>query len=258
MVIKNKDFYLQHIHKESDRFEMKKVLDKVDIVLKTHRTETTDFLNPHEISLAESILNRFDEIGYFMEGGHSKAEQKIVYIYPVYCGHPPSSLTIFQFESIEGISHPHVLGTLLGLGIDRKKIGDIFVGKKYTYFFVKNEIANFIQFHCNKISKYPVILNSVTQMQEEYMDECIEKKIIVGSLRLDVVVSATFQLSRKKASELIQREKVKLNFDVETKPAKEVEEGDLISVRKLGRIHIVNMLGTTKKNNFILLVKIPK
>lgn len=123
---------------------------------------------------------------------------------------------------------------------------------------MKDEISDFIQLHCHKISKYSISLKRVTTLEEEPIEEFIEKKIIVSSLRLDTVISSSFHLSRKKVTELICGEKVKLNYKLEIKVSKEVNEGDLISVRKFGRIQIVRFLGNTKKNRIILLVKIPK
>lgn len=121
MVIRNSEQYLHHIKNDVDRFEMRKILDKITIVQKSHRVEITDFLNPYQIMLAESILNRFSDVLYTVDGGYSNAELKIIYLYPSYWEMPEEAIRIFKFESFEGVSHPQILGSLLGLGIERKK-----------------------------------------------------------------------------------------------------------------------------------------
>ena len=69
----------------------------------------------------------------------------------------------------------------------------------------------------------------------------------VSSLRLDSVVSAGFGLSRGKAAVYIESGKTELGHLPCTKTDKPVAEGDVISVRGLGKIRLEEISGTTKK-----------
>ncbi|MDO5714950.1 MAG: YlmH/Sll1252 family protein [Tissierellia bacterium] len=258
MVKIDRDKLLHHIHEPEDQLKMKQIIDKIEIVLRSHGQQETDFLNPHEIEMTISILNQFDTLKYQVFGGYDEAEQKIIYIYPFYIENPQCGLTIFKFDSLEGIKHPDILGSLLGLGIDRRKIGDILIGKEYTYFFVKNEIANFIQFNFNQISRESVLVKAVSTIDQIPKKRFEKKKIIASSLRLDTFIAQSYNLSRSNALDLIKREQVKVNYAKERKSSRELVEGDMVSVRKFGRIIFERIENRTKKENYVIEIKIPK
>ncbi|MBU5669041.1 RNA-binding protein [Peptoniphilus sp. MSJ-1] len=262
MVSFNKIDLISHINRAEDRNEIRKIIDKLEIVLRDHSVESTDFLNPHEINLAISVLNRFkDEISYTISGGHDYAESSIIYIYQSYQQDIDfNDIVIFRFESDEKIKHGDVLGSLIGLSIDRRKIGDILVGKKFTYFFVKREIANFVEINLNKISKYNINLE-LTNSEDELdlpEKEYNFKKIIANSFRLDNLIAKIFNLSRSNVKKYISQELVKVNFSVETRPHFELEEGDLVSVRRYGRFRVFEVKGNTKKGNFVIEIRLNK
>ena len=71
-------------------------------------------------------------------------------------------------------------------------------------------------------------------------------KIIISSLRLDLIVSELVRKSRSQAKEFIENERVFINHKNETKLTKEVKEEDLITVRGKGRFRISKILGKTR------------
>lgn len=68
-------------------------------------------------------------------------------------------------------------------------------------------------------------------------------------MRIDKIIASTFEISRNLAVNMLQSRKVKLNYLEIEKKDFTVEQGDLISVRGLGRIKILRILGETKKVN---------
>ena len=58
-----------------------------------------------------------------------------------------------------------------------------------------------------------------------------EIEIIVASLRLDNVASELSRCSRSKIIEIMNTERVFVNFQVETKKTKQIKEGDMITIR---------------------------
>ena len=74
-------------------------------------------------------------------------------------------------------------------------------------------------------------------------------------IRIFVKASA-FNLSRKKSMDIIKSENVKVNFEIIEKPSKEIEEGDMISVRGLGRFILYEIKGRSKSNRFICVIRI--
>ena len=83
----------------------------------------------------------------------------------------------------------------------------------------------------------------------------VEKSITVASLRLDAVIGGIFNISRGKASDLIEGEKVFINWLSVTNVSKPVKEGDMISVRGLGRAKFMSLNGKTKKGRIGIVVE---
>lgn len=79
-----RDDYLHHINDKDKIVSMRRIIDKLEIVIRNHVNEDSDFLDPYERSLAKSILNRFDQIDYMESGGLEGAERKIITIFPSY------------------------------------------------------------------------------------------------------------------------------------------------------------------------------
>ena len=70
----------------------------------------------------------------------------------------------------------------------------------------------------------------------------------VASLRLDNTVSSGFKISRSKAAQAIRSGSVCVNHMEVCQPDFRVGEGDLISVRKKGRIRLNEVGGRTGKD----------
>ena len=66
-------------------------------------------------------------------------------------------------------------------------------------------------------------------------------------MRLDGVVSSGFSISRGKAADYIAAGKAELNYLPCLKGDKQVSEGDLISIRGLGKLQLEHIGGNTKK-----------
>ena len=69
----------------------------------------------------------------------------------------------------------------------------------------------------------------------------------VSSLRLDSVAAAGFHLSRSQAAELIAHGKAVVNHMPCEKPDRTVTQGDVISIRGLGKLRLELVGGQTKK-----------
>lgn len=255
MKIKDKDFYTKHLHRQKDIELGKRIVDYINSVINSHSIEVTDFLDPHQRYIAKSILNRFD-IGYHFEGIGKNCERKIIVMYQNYIDTSQLDLET-QLMKINGkskffeITHRDVLGSLLGLGLDRSKIGDILILDDEIQIIVSKKISFYIETHLEKIGKVGVkAVNIDSKCILEVVPKAEEIAINVSSLRLDSIVAATYNLNRQSAANLIKNEKVKLNWTIETKVFLEVDIEDQISVRGHGRFRIKSLDGQTKKGRY--------
>lgn len=256
----DRDKYLSHIDDQEKLIAMRKVLDKIEAVMRDHIIEYTDFLDPYETHLAKSILNSFMDLNYIEYGGVEEAERKILIIFPEYMYEAdiPLGLSFYRVEGyLEKLSHPDYLGAILGLGIVRDKVGDIFVASDSSYIVLKEEIARFVEYNLEKIGNNRVKLVKVKDEEIVVPEiEYREKIEYLSSLRLDVVLSGAYNISRKDSSNLIKADKVRVNWEPIDKASYEVEIGDMISTRGFGRMLLYEIKGRSKKDRYISVIRL--
>jgi|SRR5699024_6643890 len=220
----------------------------------TYTSYITDFLDPRERHILSSLIGQNnEELQFASYGGVEDAERKRMIIAPFYEELEDEAFDIVLLEAsfpqkFVTIQHRDILGTLLSQGIDRKKIGDIFVQDDKFQFITTNELSTFLKMNITKIKNASVQLKEVpfTQLITSN-DEWQENTTFVSSLRLDVIVKEIYRMSRKNAVQYIASDRVKVNFTNITDQAMPVEVGDLISVRGHGRSKVLSIDGLTKK-----------
>ena len=79
---------------------------------------------------------------------------------------------------------------------------------------------------------------------------------MVSSLRLDAFLSSILKLSRSQAAALVEKKLVQVNYHIVEKSDYQVKFGDLISVRRFGRIILLKENGQTKKDKIKLTVQL--
>ena len=88
------------------------------------------------------------------------------------------------------------------------------------------------------------------------LKEAIEKTYIISSMRIDVILSNIIGVSRNEVNSFFDEKRVLVNHQICMNRHYEYKTGDLISVRKFGRIIIYDNIKTTKKNNLVISAKI--
>lgn len=256
----DKEKYINHIQDNSRLIEMRQILDKVEIVMNNHLVESTDFLDPYSRLLAKSILNQFLEIDYLEQGGIEESERQIITIYPdyYYLEDKDSNIVALRIKgNFDGLSHRDFLGSILGLGINRSKVGDILLQREYVDIIVKREISSFIEFNLEKIGNNKITIGKVN-LQDLVPGEIFYKEIkkTLSSYRLDVYISGAYNLSRQESGALIKSGKVKVNWEPIDKISKELEVGDVISIKGYGRSIFYSIEGLSKKDRIKSTIRI--
>lgn len=246
----------QHYREEEHPF-IDQVLSWKDKVENTFQSKLTDFLDPREQQIVETLIGiKNEEIQLKFSGGGKYAERKRALIAPYYetLEEHEFKLTLFEAsfnEKFISLEHRDVMGAFLSLGIDRTKLGDIFVTTGKFQLVVAEEIADYIIFNLNSVKNASIKLTSkpLNSLLEKKL-HWIEEEKTVSSLRLDVVIKEIYRLSRKNASLLLDKNSVKVNFKSVDQVAYPLYEGDLISVRGKGRSKLVSINGRTKKDKY--------
>jgi len=161
-------------------------------------------------------------------------------------------------EDLKGkYTHRDYLGAVIKLGVKREKVGDIIVDNNGADIIVDKDISKFLLENLGiltRFSKSEITVQNIEDLRPvEIRKEEID--IIVSSLRLDNVISELARCSRNKALDIINTERVFVNFDCETKKTKQIKPGDMVTVRGKGRFFVKETVGQTRSGRTIIKVE---
>lgn len=246
-----KELNLQFIRDDDCRQKIYRLMDLMRRASFHRGVETTDFLDPYTVEVAESVMRQEPDLSYRLEGGYRDAERRrILFTYGEEEWLHDAEISLYRGVGQESWKpeHREILGSLMGLGIDRSKFGDIVIRENQFYVFMEKEIENYVSSQLAEVGRESISGELISLDGFEHRREVgTIKRISVASLRLDAVVSALVPTSRGKAQELIRQERVKVNHQLEKRIAYELSPGDLISIRKAGRFQLGADVKTSKK-----------
>ena len=212
------------------------------------------FLNNYEFSVCKSILDK-RYIRYSFSGGFDEAERVFISILPDWADSVefPFVALKFEYKSIYNLYHKDFLGTLMSLGIERDKIGDIVVKQGEAFAFISSKIASFCVENITKVGGVGVVVSVFEgEFDFDLKFETLTKTI--ASNRADCVVGAICNFSREKAKEYILSGNLIVNHVVCESISKTICKDDVLSIRKFGKFIVLSIDEKTKKgrNKLIL------
>lgn len=230
-----------------------RINDTLDIAQKTSKPKFLGFLSLEEAALAKKTLEKHNA-SFCLFGGYEAAQRVMLCCMPDWCdcAEFPITAVTFTYRTADELRHRDFLGALMALGIVRESVGDILVENGKAVVFIKNEVLPFVKANVSKIGKVGVILTEGFTQPLPQGDSLINASATVSSLRLDCVVSAVANLSRGAANELIEAGFVSLNSQVCEKSTRQINNGDVLTVRGKGKFIIGNTSGKTRKDRTVL------
>ena len=229
-----------------------RLVDLAEQAVRTQKFRLSGFLDPYGQEIAGTIAATYDSVEARFDGGYPGAErQRVILCHRDFGGTPSFDIAVVKASWSDVsclISHRDVLVALMGLGIDRGFLGDLLVAPGCVRILTDRKMANFLLENCLKIGAVPVkteldVLTDITPREER----CKEISATVASLRIDAVAAAGFGMSRSRAAEDIEADKLKLNWQSVRNASQAVKIGDVISMRGRGRVEVVGIRGKTKK-----------
>ena len=189
----------------------------------------THFLNEYEQSIYQDM------------------KQELAYAHPILIGgHKHFTRAVVMFGS-EELSHRDYLGALMNLGIERHLIGDILIDGRYAYIFCMEHIIGVIKEQLDQVRHTRVFVEEVSWEETGYVQKYKKKEGFVASMRLDVLVSQAFSLSRNISEKLLKSQKVFHNGKMCLSGGQKIKQGDIISVRGYGKFLVEDLGKTSKK-----------
>lgn len=225
---------------------------------------STGLLDTHEQALAIAASRHAAGVRTLMYGGYDDAERRMMVCIP-------KDLPLSDDEAVEGLlrvirvrlpaisrelSHRDYLGSILGLGIERRLTGDILVRPDGADIFIVPGIESFLLEELHRIGSVEVkteALDAGEVIVPEAQTEIIRDS--VSSVRLDSVVSSAFRLSRGKAAEAVRKGLVSVDHAECIKPDAPVHEGSSIVLKGKGKAILAETGGESKKGRIRIVIK---
>ena len=247
-----------------ERMLLARVLDKLHQSEQRNIPAGTDFLSPSQRTAAEDLLRQAGTPPerWLAWGGYDGAERQALLFLPDWM-EPEAGAAELGLRYLRAayrreyqLTHRDLLGSLMGLGIVREKVGDLLVGEESCDLVVQDSVAEFLLQSWDTAGRARV---TVTEIGPENLHipqvRCQEIRDTVAALRLDAVASTGFRMARGKAAALIESGKVQVNWRECTKPDKLLQAGDTVTARGFGKFELLEVGGVTKKGRQAILLK---
>lgn len=213
-----------------------------------------------ELSSALNALKKEYSFSYAFIGGTGGCERKVPVLLDGkdredFCKF--SDISFLYIERADKVppDHRSVLGSILGLGLERETVGDIFPYENGMAAAVKSRIAPFLLDELQRVGREPVKVSPLSLPEDFKIEKKTEKiDVNVPSPRLDCVIGALLKSSREDAAEYVKAGMVQINHKVVLQPDKKLSENDLLSLRGKGRYLISGDQRTTKSGRLFLTV----
>lgn len=168
---------------------------------------------------------------------------------------PIKVLKIDASSKFNEVTHRNYLGSLLSLGIERDKIGDLIVDNNICYVAVCADISDYIIMSLERISKNPCKIKEITTGIEDINHQFKNEFILIQSMRLDSVVAKLIKKSRGIAQEIIEEGLVLVNYTVTRSKSFEISKGDRVTIRRYGKFIIGECSGQSKSGKYKIEIK---
>ena len=247
-----------------DRLLLAKILDRTEQARSRNIPACTDFLSPQQRLQALDLLRLagIGENAFVSLGGYPEAERNVLLFLPDWLeaedaeSQSPLRCLRAAFREEDGLTHRDILGSLMGMGIVREKVGDILVGPGSADLIVLDTVAEFLLQSWTSAGRTHLSVAAIGPEELRVPEAKVEEvRDTVSSLRLDAVVSTALRMSRGRAAELVERGAVQVNWRPCAKPDRLLSEGDTVSARGFGKFQLAQVGGLTKKGRTAIVVQ---
>ena len=184
------------------------------------------------------------------DGGWEGAEREQVCFHP---GWAEAEFTAVWVEirwaaKFAHVEHRDLLGSLLGLGMDRSFFGDLIALEDRAYLLALPEVASRLPMEWDKAGNTPIKVQLLEEAPEFEPPTGDMLRDTVASMRLDCILAAGMKPSRSRAAEIIRTGAVSVDHMPEERTDRVLEAGALLSIRGFGRIRVREVGSPTRKD----------
>lgn len=231
---------------------------------KSYTVTHTAFLTPAEQFVLGKWAQRAPESNMLLFGGSAECERKAAFFLPPYMEEDGFDageyICAFSAKAAFGEpGHRDYMGAIMGLGIKREWLGDIWVNGYTATIFILRGVERHLSGSLDKVGRYGVKISPLALGDIEPPERKVKHvNFSVKSMRLDAVAAGMFGLSRSSAAELIGAGEASLNYSQCMKVDAIVKAGDVISVRGRGKGVVGEEGGMSRKGRIFVNAEIYK
>ena len=223
----------------------------------------TGFLTPAESYEISNWAKNRPDCRLLLHGGHESCERVVAFFLAEYieaeyfdAGEYICAIELTAHFGAPG--HRDYMGALLGMGIGREWLGDIWVRENEAVVFCLESVCRHL-LSIEKVGRYAVKTKALSL--EDVSEPERKVKVIsfsVMSMRLDAVAAGMFSLSRSECARHIAAGNVSLNYAQCFKPDAAVKAGDIISIKGEGKGNVGGTGGISRKGRLFVNAEIYK
>ena len=215
----------------------------------------TDFLDLSEQAVLKRIRNSLYQPDICLFGGADGCERIMAGFgiaagetdaFPIAC----LRITPNGFRFAPELSHRDVLGSLMSLGFERCLLGDIILREKEAWVFCAERIADYIRDRLLSVRHTAVKASLAVAPPAGDLFRVQRMIIQVNSERMDALVAHVFSLSRGNAQSLFSSGRVFLDGAECLRTDAEPREGQIVSVRGMGRFRFLGAESRSRKGKW--------
>ncbi|MBP3581070.1 MAG: hypothetical protein J6K12_07485 [Clostridia bacterium] len=250
-----------NITDKEDGLFLQKIAEKCSKAIDTFTPTFTDFLDGRMKKIALDAIKEYaGKLICVCYGGFEHAERVKIGMFSKdvygYCEQESELYELFDVAALQikgsgfsSFGHRDVMGSVLGLGIKREALGDVYLpDEKSAYLCMNSVVAQYVCDNLEKVARDKVKVNIVeVDKLPVPQREFAVMSGTVASDRLDCIVSLCTGVSREKAKLMITSGNVNVNHFEQLKVDLPVLEEDVLSIRGYGRFVIKEHGGLTKK-----------
>jgi len=214
---------------------------------RTASVTSTAFLTPAEAAAVSRWADRGAENRLLLHGGVPGAERRAAFFLPDWLEEdafdPAEHLRAVACTARFGApGHRDFLGAILGLGVERDRIGDILVSGETAHILCLPTVEPFLLLNLEKVGRWGVRARAVPLSAVPAPQRETEPlRFTVAAPRLDAVCAGAFRISRTKALEAIAAGLVSRNYEPCLKPDALCAAGDVLSLRGRGKCELTSL-----------------
>lgn len=195
-------------------------------------------------------------------GGYEWAERRMACFGEARAGEEPPETPACWVEITpdaprfaQGLTHRDFLGAVMALGLKREQLGDLITEEGRAWIFCLEESAPFLCQSLAQVGRMGVSC-AVGEPPPAAGRLPEESSVVVSSPRLDGLIAAVWNRSRSESQGFFAKELVFVNGRLTVSPAYQPREGEIVSVRGVGRFRYEGIARETRKGRLRVTVRI--